>query len=160
MLIMKFSLSNPAPAPNTCPFAAHTCKPRTRAVAFLLCRPFTRTYVAPLLREDTTSQRLEKKQHAKSGGTGQHLFSRSDLKSMPPAFRPILQDYTYRHSIDSIAASKILHDSHINVRMKLPSVNCRVSSGIAPKPTRLRSTSYGAVASPFIPTAPMAGSPP
>jgi len=32
--------------------------------------------------------------------------------------------------------------------MKLPAVNCRVSSGIAPKPTRLRSISYGAVASP------------
>jgi len=37
--------------------------------------------------------------------------------------------------------------------MKLPAVNCRVSSGIAPKPTRLRSMSYGAVASPFIPAA-------
>ena len=33
-------------------------------------------------------------------------------------------------------------------KMKLPAVNCRVSSGIAPKPTRLRSMSYGAVASP------------
>jgi len=32
--------------------------------------------------------------------------------------------------------------------MKLPAVNCRVSSGIAPKPTHLRSMSYGAVASP------------
>jgi len=39
--------------------------------------------------------------------------------------------------------------------MKLPAVNCRVSSGIAPKPTRLRSMSYGAVASPFIPAAPI-----
>ncbi|HUT70986.1 MAG TPA: hypothetical protein VMW89_09940 [Desulfatiglandales bacterium] len=37
--------------------------------------------------------------------------------------------------------------------MKLPAVNCTVSSGIAPKPTRLRSMSYGAVASPFIPAA-------
>jgi AbrB family looped-hinge helix DNA binding protein len=37
--------------------------------------------------------------------------------------------------------------------MKLPAVNCRISSGIAPKPTRLRSMSYGAVASPFIPAA-------
>jgi len=54
--------------------------------------------------------------------------------------------------------------------MKLPAVNCRVSSGIAPKPTRLRSMSYGAVASPslssrspwrrlIIPVAPQAGSP-
>jgi len=43
--------------------------------------------------------------------------------------------------------------------MKLPAVNCRVSSGIALKPTRLRSMSYGAVASPFIPVAPQAGSP-
>jgi len=32
--------------------------------------------------------------------------------------------------------------------MKLPAVNCRVSSGIAPKPTRLRSMSYGAFAPP------------
>ena len=37
--------------------------------------------------------------------------------------------------------------------MKLPAVNCRVTSGIAPKPIRFRSTSYGAVASPFIPAA-------
>jgi hypothetical protein len=42
--------------------------------------------------------------------------------------------------------------------MKLPAVNCSVSSEIAPKPTRLRSGSYGAVASPFIPAAPTAGS--
>ena len=42
--------------------------------------------------------------------------------------------------------------------MKLPAANCRVSSGIAPKLTRLRSMSYGAVASPSIPAAPMAGS--
>ena len=39
--------------------------------------------------------------------------------------------------------------------MKLPAVNCMVSSGIGPKPTRLRSMSYGAVASPFIPAAPI-----
>jgi hypothetical protein len=40
-----------------------------------------------------------------------------------------------------------------DMTMKLPAVNCRVSSGIAPKPTRLRFMSYGAVASPFIPAA-------
>jgi hypothetical protein len=34
--------------------------------------------------------------------------------------------------------------------MKLPAINCRVSSEIAPKPTRLRSISYGAVASPSL----------
>jgi hypothetical protein len=38
-----------------------------------------------------------------------------------------------------------------NATMKLLTVNCRASSGVAPKPTRLRSVSYGAVASPFIP---------
>jgi len=33
-------------------------------------------------------------------------------------------------------------------RERLRCANCRVSSAIAPKPTRLRSISYGAVASP------------
>jgi hypothetical protein len=37
-----------------------------------------------------------------------------------------------------------------DMTMKLHAVNCRVSSGIAPKPTRLRFMSYGAVASPSL----------
>jgi hypothetical protein len=41
--------------------------------------------------------------------------------------------------------------------MKFPPQAAGYQSGIAPKPTRLRSSSYGAVGSPLIPVAPLGG---